>query len=702
MSLFVLACFAALHRADAYDCRELAEMLREPCRDGTAFALEATVTEGTDASNPSIVVHDDRGALALDCFEVMDQAVRASPGDRIRVEGRITTLLGNRNLPPIRRATCTTVQVVRKGLPAPPTPVKAHELLNGSSDFRLVQIEGVIADVFRDDIDPRFLFLTLAADSNAVYVAVQGGQQEERSLHALVWAQVRVVGICNPSRHGYRRQLGQVINTHNVSAIEVLSAPPANIYDAPDAESLVGRRQAGIPTLVRHTASGRVVAVWCDGFLVLTRGRNLMRIQSVNESLPAYGDFVQAVGLPDSDIFSITLKRAIWRKIESGVCEEPEIPEDIFRHSLLPTPDGRTIINMQHHGRAVRIVGRVIKAPEDLDPDRRLYVESFGKVFIVDTTAVPECTSGIGKDFTVSVAGTCVMETDALHSTSEFTQIRDFIIAPRFPDDIKIVKRPPWLTPGRFAVILGILAAALAGSAALNLLLRRIIARRDREIEAQVVARIGSEFKVRERTRLAVELHDAISQNLTGAALEIRTAAAYAGDTLPPDAERHLSMAQSTIGMCRNELRNCLYDLRSDALELPDMNEAIRRTVTPHLGQAELSVRFEVPRDRLSDSTAHDILHIIRELVSNAIRHGRATRICIAGAIEGDKFLFSVRDNGCGFDVAACPGVEQGHFGLAGIRERIKTHKGEFTVESTPGRGSHAVVVLTVPMEPAI
>ena len=676
-------------------------MLRGNCRDGTAFTLEATVTEGVDDSNTSLTVQDASGALALDCEDAMGQAMRASPGDIVRAEGRITTLFADRNRMLMRRASCTTVRVVGKAPPVQPTPVKARELLNGSVDYRLVQIEGVVADVVRDDIDPRFLFLTLTADSNAVYVAVQGGRQAERSLQALVWAKVRVTGICTPSSYSYRKQIGPVVGIRNDDCMEVLSPPPANVYDAPDAEPLAGRRRADIPTLVRHTASGRVVAVWRDGFLVLTKGGKLMRMQSANESLPAYGDCVQAAGLPDSDFFNITLKRAIWRKVEPEDREEPEAPEDISRNSLLPTPDGRTIIDMRYHGRAVRIVGRVIKAPGELDPDRRLYVESFGTVFTVDTAAVPECASGVGADFTVSVAGTCVMETDAWRSTPEFPQVRGFFIAPRFPGDVKIVKRPPWLTAGRFAVILGILAAALAGSAALNLLLRRIVARRDREIEAQVVARIGSEFKVRERTRLAVELHDAISQNLTGAALEIRTAAAYAGDTLPPDAERHLSMAQSTLGMCRNELRNCLYDLRSDALELPDMNDAIRRTVAPHLGHAELSVRFEVPRDRLSDSTAHDILRIIRELVSNAIRHGRATRIAIAGAIEGDMFLFSVRDNGCGFDVAARPGVEQGHFGLAGIRERIKARKGEFTVESSPGRGTRAAVVLTVPGEPA-
>lgn len=698
--LAALVCLAAPLCAGAHDCRELAEMLRGHCRDGTAFALEASVTEGVCTGGTSMLVHDAKGAIALDCQDVMDMATHASPGDRIRTEGCITTLLGDRNRPPIRRASCRTMAIVGKDPPPSPTPINAGELLDGSCDFKLVQLDGVVADVVRDDIDPRFLFLTLSAGGSVVYVTTQGGRHDEQRLRALVGARVRVTGISNPAVYSNRMQIGRTIGISGPDSMEILSAPPKNAYDAPDAESLVCRRRGDIPTLVRHTASGQVVAVWRNGFLVRTGGGYMMRIQSADESLPAYGDFVQAVGLPDSDFFNISLKRAMWRQIEAKGAAEPETPEDITARSLLPTADGRVIIDMGHHGGAVRIEGQVIKAPSAIDPDKLLYVESLGNVFTVDATAVPECISGIEAGFTVSIAGTCVMEVDAWRSAPEFPQVRGFIIAPRFPDDVRIVKRPPWLTPGRFAVILGILAAALAGSAALNFLLRRLITRRNREIEAQVVARIGSEFKVRERTRLAVELHDSISQNLTGATLEIRTAAAYAG-TLPPEAQQHLAMAQRILGMCRNELRNCLYDLRSDALELQDMGEAIRRTVAMHLGQAELSVRFEVPRDRLSDSTAHDILHIIRELVGNAVRHGHATRIYIAGAIEGDRFMFSVRDNGCGFHVDECPGVEQRHFGLAGIRERIKARKGEFTVESKPGRGTRATVVLTVPKEPA-
>jgi signal transduction histidine kinase len=103
-----------------------------------------------------------------------------------------------------------------------------------------------------------------------------------------------------------------------------------------------------------------------------------------------------------------------------------------------------------------------------------------------------------------------------------------------------------------------------------------------------------------------------------------------------------------------------------------------------------VSVRFSVPRGKLSDKTVHALLRSIRELVVNALRHGGATDIKVAGALEGEHLICSVTDNGSGFDPASAPGVLQGHFGLQGIRERIDALGGEFTIESTPDKGTKA------------
>ena len=155
--------------------------------------------------------------------------------------------------------------------------------------------------------------------------------------------------------------------------------------------------------------------------------------------------------------------------------------------------------------------------------------------------------------------------------------------------------------------------------------------------------------------------------------------------------------ARQLLASCRRELRDCLWDLRSRTFDEKDMTEAIERTLEPHSVSAKISVRFNVPRESLSDSTTHAILHIVRELVVNAIRHGKATEIKVAGESHEGTISFSVKDNGCGFDPSAAPGPNEGHFGLLGIRERLKALHGTFTVESALGKGAKFKVTILNP-----
>ena len=274
---------------------------------------------------------------------------------------------------------------------------------------------------------------------------------------------------------------------------------------------------------------------------------------------------------------------------------------------------------------------------------------------------------------------------------SVFPQIKGFMVVVRKPDDIRILARPPWWTPRRLLAVIGTMLAALFAVFAWNRMLNRRAERRGRELAEEKVAHVTSDLKVYERTRLAVELHDSLSQNLTGVSLAIRAANRLA-DSDPDGMRKSLGLASKTLDSCRDELRNCLWDLRNQTLEESDMNEAIQQTLAPHVGDAKLTIRFNVPRERLSDNTAHSILHIIRELASNAVRHGNATEIKVAGAIENDRLLFSVSDNGCGFDQENRPTVADGHFGLQGIQDRVDGFEGEMSITSAPGKGSKITI----------
>ncbi|MBO7090136.1 MAG: sensor histidine kinase, partial [Lentisphaeria bacterium] len=240
---------------------------------------------------------------------------------------------------------------------------------------------------------------------------------------------------------------------------------------------------------------------------------------------------------------------------------------------------------------------------------------------------------------------------------------------------VKVLAEPPWWTPFRLACVIALLVLALSATLAWNRSLAIISERKGRELYHEQIASAKAELKVEERTRLAVEIHDSLSQTLTGVSLQI-DAAMRNGEKGFPAAERYLKTARQMLASCRHELRCCIWDLKSRTFEEKNMSEAVGRTLAPHAGQSRISVRFNVPRTALSDSATHAVLRIIRELTVNAVRHGKARRVRIAGEFRDGTVRFSVTDDGTGFAPEKADGPAQGHFGLNGIRERLNEFNG--------------------------
>ena len=324
-----------------------------------------------------------------------------------------------------------------------------------------------------------------------------------------------------------------------------------------------------------------------------------------------------------------------------------------------------------------------------------MQIESDGQIVAIDDSMLFQTRVPIEIGCRVSISGVCIMVMDDLDIEFGTQTKARFLIVPRMADDIVVISRPPWWTPGRLMTLIGVFALALLGTIGWNVSLNHRAKAKGEELAAEQLALVTSELKVNERTRLAVELHDALSQTLTGVSMQIDTAAGLLEGKMPA-AKRCLDLASRTIDSCRMELRNTLRDLRSAALDEPDMNTAIRKSLYQSVVGIDLSVRFNIPRETFSDNTAHAILKIVRELASNAIRHGKATSVRIAGTVDDDKVLFSVKDNGCGFDPDLAPGIGEGHFGLQGIEERLERLNGAMSIESTPGAG--AKVTVTIPV----
>ena len=645
---------------------ELAKALTDNVAAGTGFDLTTRVSRACSPTSGALRVWDDSGAAHL-THEREQCDGRVADGDLIHVSGYTRyTSYGFAN------TYITNLQVLAHGNPPPVLSVTAADIQSGKADHRLVRTSGTLVNIQPDDIDEDTLFLSLDAEGRTVFAAASVKWNAHQELDALIGRRIGITGFISLSELNWRRRVGRYVSILSPDQVKPL-ADDADRFAAPPLPTTVFANPSDFLRIGQRRASGRVLAVWNNRNLLISSPSNgAVRVELFVSAPPAVGTAVEVVGFPQTDLFSVCLARASWRPAKGLETVTPAPIVQDLRHCLLDKR-GHHRINMSLFGRLVTVRGRVVLPPS---ADGSLLVEDGGARLAVDTSAVGTLPQGLDADAVANFTGVFIAETESWQNSPNMPRIRRAFLVLRGADDIRLLARAPFWTSTRLLVGLIPLLVGLV-----VLLVRARLTRARAELKAQ------------ERTRIAVELHDSLSQTLTGVSMEIATAEALRTDA-PDEMARHLQIADRTLQSCRDELRNCLWDLRSSALDKPDLTQAVLTTLRPHVGDGHLAVRFNVPRARLTDDITHAVLRIVRELALNAFRHGGATVVRVAGCLVDGQLDFSVTDDGCGFSPDDAPGIAEGHFGLQGIRERLDDLGGTIRIDSAPGRGTYVRVSL--------
>jgi signal transduction histidine kinase len=245
------------------------------------------------------------------------------------------------------------------------------------------------------------------------------------------------------------------------------------------------------------------------------------------------------------------------------------------------------------------------------------------------------------------------------------------------------------------------MAATVAGIAiGWVVLLRRQVARQMGLLETTLQAEATAE----ERQRIAREFHDSLEQGLAGLSLRLDVAAHEAGDERTRGV---LRQQRQLLGGLQTEARGFLWDLRDPVHVEGSLMESIAaqlRLLQP-LSAAEIVLDAAGSSTDVAPAVQYQLVRIVREAVTNAIRHARARRIDVGLRLEeqpGDpgRVCLTVADDGEGFDIESRSAVE-GHYGLRGMRERARRIGAEFVVESGHGCGTRIVVTVLVRAETA-
>ena len=210
-------------------------------------------------------------------------------------------------------------------------------------------------------------------------------------------------------------------------------------------------------------------------------------------------------------------------------------------------------------------------------------------------------------------------------------------------------------------------------------------------------------LQAEERADLARDLHDEIGPllfavNMTAATIE-HLAANDRGRDIPPQ----VRSIQDAVARMQRHVRTILERLRPlRTIGLPaaiDRLVAFWRKYRPGIS---FGVTMSVDEDRIDDDMKETIYRVVQESVSNAIRHGRPTRVEIVVSDDGgDDIRVEIADDGIGMRAGTHPGRGAARFGLAGMRERVMAMAGSLSfVAGREGQGISLIVRL--PYEDAL
>lgn len=187
--------------------------------------------------------------------------------------------------------------------------------------------------------------------------------------------------------------------------------------------------------------------------------------------------------------------------------------------------------------------------------------------------------------------------------------------------------------------------------------------------------------EIRERKRLAREIHDTLGHALTGIAAGV-DATLIIIDKSPEVAKKQLTLVSQVVREGISDVRNSLEKLRPGALDQVGLKGALQKMITEFTGLSSslvIDLNYEVDQADFEVAKEDALFRVVQESITNSIRHGAATHIYIHFFIEDSFLLITIEDNGFG-----AHSIKPG-YGLIQMKERIAAIHGTIAFDGSDG-----------------
>jgi signal transduction histidine kinase/ligand-binding sensor domain-containing protein len=192
---------------------------------------------------------------------------------------------------------------------------------------------------------------------------------------------------------------------------------------------------------------------------------------------------------------------------------------------------------------------------------------------------------------------------------------------------------------------------------------------------------------IEERSRLARELHDSVTQALYGVTLYAQAINGQLALDNKPRALEHLKELQDTAQEALAEMRLLIYELRPSLLVEEGLAATLQARLMAVEERAGLKTEFKASLpDRLPTALEVGLYRIAQEALNNALKHAHAQKIVVYLHQQEHTVTLEIRDDGLGFDQTAA--LKRGGMGVPTMRERASELNSRLTIDSRPGAGT--------------
>ena len=564
-----------------------------------------------------------------------------------------------------------------------PQHVTFEQLITGKLDAQWVEVSGIVRGSEPINFGSVRGKMELATGGERLAIRTS----DPVAADSYVDAEVTLRGICFNQHNANRQIVSPMLHVPPGSSILVSSPAPADPFTVP---------LTPVATLLQFAPQGNyghrvhvrgVVTHYREKqFLWIREGGRGLKIQTKQDGGLRVGDEVDVLGFPNRGEYTPILEDAVFRTLKPG---SPPAPISVTNTTSAIDHDADLIefeATLQELKPVVQGSNLVVELTFD-----------WGGESVKALLQLPHG-EDLPKDWrersVMRVVGICSVTRDDSGPVSGIWTPRAFRVLLRSAADLQVIKPPSKWTLERVVwlfVAISIISLLIAAWAT-------FVARRRLREQAARRALAEAEFAaiLKERNRVAREIHDTLAQGLGAISMQLELAKSEL-KTDASAATQHLETAHRQVRGSLAEARNSIWNMRSQVLEnrdLPGALEDILRQLTEGTAVEAKCQVLGSPR-RLPPVVENDLLRIGQEAITNATKHAHAKHIELVVEFTDKQLTLSVKDDGRGYNSSTTTFTKRG-FGLVGMRERAAQLRGELTVHSEPGKGTQ--VKFTMPM----